>query len=506
MRRLAADVCIFGAGAAGLYLAERLSRQGDKRVALVEAGPINFANRQEPYKVRSTRRNHLGANEARVTAFGGATNVWGGGLIRPLPADLQALEGLPDTAWPLNYDDLSPHFAAVNAQFGHFETADQTHLTSFDTSAARLVTRSMYFLPFSKKNFAGSIGAKLSKRPAVQIMTGVSPPEHLYAEDGRLRYVGIETHKGKLRLEADDFVIAAGVLNSALLTRSLLQQMNRPRPAVWGQALHDHISIPLYDVCPSDRRMFSRRFSYRFTRGFMVLDRLEISSALPGGQGGHFHFTFDFEGCALLRAIRASLRARQQITGLTFPSIRELGQTVANAGDAARILYERVATGALYIPPDVLVKGVLDIEQAPDNSCRLSAQHDSPDIELSWDIGSRDVQHAADCVRSIRSVMHVISREGRFNFRPVYPDPDVDADAFHRFVNASGWDTYHLAGGLRMGTDPDRSVVSPDLSVHGVSNLFVLSTATFPRSGASNPTFLLLALADRLAERLTGSA
>ncbi len=64
-------------------------------------------------------------------------------------------------------------------------------------------------------------------------------------------------------------------------------------------------------------------------------------------------------------------------------------------------------------------------------------------------------------------------------------------------------DARHLMGGARMGTDPRTSVVDPDLRVHGVTNLHVVSLATFPDGSAQLPTLTLMALALRLADRLS---
>jgi choline dehydrogenase-like flavoprotein len=63
-------------------------------------------------------------------------------------------------------------------------------------------------------------------------------------------------------------------------------------------------------------------------------------------------------------------------------------------------------------------------------------------------------------------------------------------------------DTYHMMGGLRMGTDPGQSVVDRDLKVHGLENLYVASCAVFPSGSSSNPTYTLMALTLRLAEHL----
>ena len=63
-------------------------------------------------------------------------------------------------------------------------------------------------------------------------------------------------------------------------------------------------------------------------------------------------------------------------------------------------------------------------------------------------------------------------------------------------------DTFHPMGGCRMGTDPRESVVDPNLTVHGIPNLSIASAAVYPSGGSSNPSFTIIALALRLADRL----
>jgi choline dehydrogenase-like flavoprotein len=66
-------------------------------------------------------------------------------------------------------------------------------------------------------------------------------------------------------------------------------------------------------------------------------------------------------------------------------------------------------------------------------------------------------------------------------------------------------DTYHMMGGALMGSSAAESVVDTDLRVHDLPNLSIASCAVFPAGGSSNPTFTLMALCFRLAERLAGS-
>jgi choline dehydrogenase-like flavoprotein len=60
----------------------------------------------------------------------------------------------------------------------------------------------------------------------------------------------------------------------------------------------------------------------------------------------------------------------------------------------------------------------------------------------------------------------------------------------------------HIMGGCRMGTSPKESVTSPWGEVHGVPWLFVADSSLFPRCSEVNPYITVMALADRVAERV----
>jgi choline dehydrogenase-like flavoprotein len=61
---------------------------------------------------------------------------------------------------------------------------------------------------------------------------------------------------------------------------------------------------------------------------------------------------------------------------------------------------------------------------------------------------------------------------------------------------------HHQSGTTRMHVDPRHGVVDADGRVHGVPNLFVSGSSTFPTCGSANPTLTVVALALRLADRL----
>jgi choline dehydrogenase-like flavoprotein len=61
----------------------------------------------------------------------------------------------------------------------------------------------------------------------------------------------------------------------------------------------------------------------------------------------------------------------------------------------------------------------------------------------------------------------------------------------------------HLVGGCRMGTSPESSVIDADHRAWEVPNLFIADGSVMPTQGSANPALTIMALASRLAERLT---
>ena len=117
------DVCIVGAGAAGIAIARELV--GRKlSVCLLESGGLE-ADSDTQNLYRGVAKGLAGADyllSSRLRFFGGTTNHWNG-WCRPLdPIDFENRAWVPHSGWPLTRRDLDPYYSRANAlcQIGPF--------------------------------------------------------------------------------------------------------------------------------------------------------------------------------------------------------------------------------------------------------------------------------------------------------------------------------------------------------------------------------------------------
>ena len=121
------DICIVGAGAAGLAMAQRLVGAG-KRVLVLAAGlpddrglPPGFRQKIYGGKVGDflSKVDPLFLRRSRLHMYGGTTNHFGF-WSRPLDeVDFEPRPGYRSASWPLSLDDLSSYYRKA-MEFGRF--------------------------------------------------------------------------------------------------------------------------------------------------------------------------------------------------------------------------------------------------------------------------------------------------------------------------------------------------------------------------------------------------
>ncbi|MBD3760745.1 GMC oxidoreductase [Rhizorhabdus sp.] len=493
-----ADICMIGAGAAGCFLAHAISRSG-LRTIIVEAGGRTTASAAEiGLESAFAHAVYSGATEGRFFGLGGTTAHWGGLLAPHGDRDL----GGGDTqgaAWQHIVDTVGAESRQVLETLGYRggdDFAERAGAIGDDMvqtlREAGIATLAALHLPFRRKNLRGLLDTAMKAPTAPHLVTDATVIgwEHVDVKSCTIKGIRVRASDGsEAVIRARRFVVAAGALESARLLLELRDGQAGaliPATALIGQGLSDHLSLPIADVAERDRALAARMFGPRFDGAWMRTFRL-----MAGGTPRSFaHFTFAMEGAGFQLA-RKALQALQR---RSWPAIGT-GEASRAAADLTRIAWARFARQRLHLPPGAPVHLQLDIEQAPTATNQLGFGERRDILGrripiIDWRISDDDLAQAE---RTAARYLQCWQAAG--------PSLPVLLPRLLSTATAKPHDAYHPAGLTRLGADP-AAVVDFGLKVHGLDNLFLVSTGVLPSPGTANPTFTMLCLANRLARTL----
>ncbi|MCY3792988.1 MAG: GMC family oxidoreductase, partial [Gammaproteobacteria bacterium] len=117
-RTAQADVCIIGAGAAGITLARGLTGQG-LRILLLESGGLDFGPESAALGVgENIGSTYYPLEDSRLRFFGGTTNIWGGRCIPLDDIDFQVRDWVAHSGWPIAAGELAEGYRAAHRDLG----------------------------------------------------------------------------------------------------------------------------------------------------------------------------------------------------------------------------------------------------------------------------------------------------------------------------------------------------------------------------------------------------
>jgi choline dehydrogenase-like flavoprotein len=516
-----AEVCVIGAGAAGVTIARRLLRAG-KDVMLLESGGTDFeAATQELYRGANIGHPYYDLDEARLRFFGGTVSIWGGRAALFDPIDFEKRAWVPHSGWPFGRAELDPWYREAHAEFelGEFDYGEDDAwrtlgLTDPGFDAARLATRLWRFDEASER-FAASRAKDLIGAANVRILTHANVVRiGANREANRVEHVEVCALGGGApsKVVARHFVLACGAIENArllLVSNDVEPQgIGNSRDQV-GRYWMEHPTGRIGQVETERPAEWWALFQKRFMKaGPPLAPLLRLSDAVQReSRTLNSIVTFKLQrdpkkGVALGNKLYHNLKHRLD------PNRRGRALDHLYRGLRARFhrtvreplerLRARYAGAGLYL----IVRG----EQAPNPDSRvvLSEKHDALGqrrADLDWRLSELD-KHTA------RVFAEVFGEEARrLGHGGVTPSPWLAEPGTQWPVDPTVGNHpiagYHHLGGTRLGSDPASSVVDPDCRVHRYANLHVAGSSVFPTAGWANPTLTLVAMAIRLADRLS---
>ena len=110
------DICIVGAGPAGITLAQELSKNDSIKISIIESGDLSFnsknqkLNSGECLEFGNYPHQNYSVSHARIRQFGGTSNVWAGWSGPLEQDDFKERSWIEETGWPISYQDLEPFY------------------------------------------------------------------------------------------------------------------------------------------------------------------------------------------------------------------------------------------------------------------------------------------------------------------------------------------------------------------------------------------------------------
>lgn len=497
---LEGDLCIVGAGAAGIATALPFIGQ-TTRVILLEGGGFDLEGEvQALYRGDIVGRRYYPLEAARLHYFGGTTGHWGG-FCAPLDdIDFAPRAWVPGSGWPITRHDLDPYYERAHPLLDLGPYAyDAAYWQRLDARREllpldRTVIHEKLWQFSAPTRFGSKYRARIEGAANVHLYTHANVVELLPNESGTaLDSVRVRQFDGReLRVRARQFVLACSTMQNV---RLLLASTSRTPQGVGnahdqvGRGFMEHIEMPIGTVAftrAQSLQLYAYDFGVTPARAELRLsDAQQARHAVlnatvaiePLPESGEALSTFESQPPELSEEFRRETR-----DSLTAEMRGTPGRYDA-ASVKARPLYTLVVRQ----------------EQAPNPRSRVSLSRERDALGMSrvsfdWQLTPLDK-------RTIRVLGTTLGREtgrlgfGRVQLRDwVYADDDTWPD-----VVSGGW---HDIGATRMHDDPKRGVVDAHCRVHGVANLHLAGAGVFATAGSANPTLTIVALALRLADRL----
>lgn len=520
---IAADVCIVGAGAAGITLARTLESSG-ARICLLESGGMKIEEDvQALYDVENTgypiRENFM----SRVRYFGGSCNLWAGRSMRMRPIDFEVRDWIPNSGWPIDYAQLDPWYERAERFLGlppnkdfvdvgqvvGINEQEKALLSSADSEPAIATWAS------KPMRFGKTFRRELKRSRNVDVYLNANVTEILPTENGAaVTGLVVKTmNQRQMVVSAGIIVLATGGLENARLLLSSTARhkggigneydqvgryfLDHPRSIYGRVRVNDAVRLPYLTGIPltTGKVQFGIAASEAYQRENGLLNcyvslEPELSEFAQTQYGRSINVLK-----VLLRRGHAGSRFRWSDVDMT------------NVGDLIYYLTPKeIMPQFLYKPYALLKQAVrkrrsirnLSVinycEQVPDPESRVTLGTDrdvlgSRKLQLHWRLGD-EVRHSVARLHELIARLVKVHGVGELQ-------TDQGELAEVRFSDAS-----HHIGTTRMSDTAQGGVVDSTCRVHGVDNLYVCGSSVFPTGGYANPTLTIVALTLRLGEML----
>lgn len=483
--QIKSDLCIIGAGPAGITLAYAL-RDSGLQIVIAESGGKKFdrdLNELNRIEINSNFKYRDGESK-RNRQIGGSAKLWVG---RVVPFQFQ---DTLDQEWGLlrseleNYSDEALRLLGINPLIKSISGHSNHELEAFwSQKTERFSCNSEMF-------------SNIKDCRLFQHLTLIGQPD--FQQDQVRSFQFMNQQNQVISVNARYFVFAmGGVENSRMLLSYSNGLQNRMGAAVdrIGKYIMDHPRIWHGKLVPTKGALSPDKYQIQYSpyglykigiRNSPVSNRVYCNLMRDQGRIEQW-----IQRLPIRRFAASSKKLIMREKGFGKLLVNEIlhrwpqsqkSNFFRNVIDG----FNKSSSSPYYL--------MLYCEQRPrpENRIQLLKETDRygvPRVEML------NYLHAQELQEVLRFLQQLEKQFRDWNYTLKY-EPQAILNSNH-YTDAS-----HVMGGTRYSTDKTKSVLNLDLSLIGVPNLHILGSSVFPTGGVENPTHLILCLSLYLAKEL----
>ncbi len=515
------DVCIIGAGAAGISLAQAL--QGSHLdVCLLETGRMTPEIAHIQLASPANRTGDYFTAGCRLRQFGGTTNHWAGNSMPLDEIDFSYREWVPHSGWPIDRATLEPWYEQANRLVGaglYAYTREQMTDPNwpFPNPDFELLRDVYWRISPDPTGFSRIYRDTFEEDENIRVFLNATVTMlHANPSASTVEAATIKSIEGNsAKIKARYFVVAAGCMETSrlLLASNEIQHEGLGNDTdMVGRffMMHPHVDIGrIVELDSTFTKLFNRHThggaeiiagispSPASQRTEQILNSGIQLEGIPDTGSGYYAF----------RKMSTDIKKVYQGWQLDMENIDfsdEFGDwmwaALADIDSVLGGLWER------YNNPRFqgnLQRSVANIyvqsEQAPNPDSRITLSDKLDTLGVPKMI--QDCRVLPIDKRTLRVTGELLGRElglmgtGRVQLAEWLLNHD-------RKWNRGIWGGCHHMGTTRMSATAADGVVDANCKLHSLDNTFVASSSVFSTGGHANPTITIVALALRLADHL----
>jgi choline dehydrogenase-like flavoprotein len=492
------DVCVVGAGAAGISIALDWINTKHK-VILLESGGFEYDDQvQDLYKGNSTGQKYYPLRASRLSYFGGTTGHWAG-MCAPFDnIDFVKRDWVPNSGWPITRKDLDPFYeraheklklAAYNYDLNYWQK-EVPNLNPFPLDENVIWHKMWQISGVASWSKDGGMGAQykdtILKAKNIHLHTYSSVVDIIANEEvSSIKQLTVKNFAGKTHtVKAKQFILAGGTIQNARLLLASNSQATKGLGNdndIVGRYFMEHLEVDtaeLWLLKPFATDLFNWS---KLWCELAIVEKVQIENKILNGTAGLSPLSW-----------ARNVKPRMEIYQNEDPR-KSMDNVMKNWDDAAKQA-EKENKGSISRAFTFQTR----LEQAPNPDSRVTLGEEKDELgvplaNLHWKLTDLD-KHSLRRINQIIAQQMGIAGIGRV--KVIESLRDENDNSWPAGTNG-GW---HHMGTTRMSDDPKKGVVDANCQVHGINNLHVAGAACYATSAAPNPTLTLVALSLRLSD------